>query len=46
MDLGGGELAVVEPKDADGGILYHVDKGGNRTEIAEGVTEIADIPWR
>ncbi|SHP80780.1 Uncharacterised protein [Mycobacteroides abscessus subsp. abscessus] len=46
LDLGGGELAVVEPKDADGGILYHVDKGGNRTEIAEGVTEIADIPWR
>jgi hypothetical protein len=46
LNLGDGETAVVEPKGLNSGILYLVDKGGNRTQIAEDVTEIADIPQR
>ncbi|WP_234802585.1 hypothetical protein [Mycobacteroides salmoniphilum] len=46
LNLGDGETAVVEPKGLNSGTLYLVDKGGNRTQVAEGVTEIADIPPR
>ncbi|MFT8180360.1 hypothetical protein ACLXNF_22505 [Mycobacteroides chelonae] len=46
LNLGDGETAVVEPKGLNSGILYLIDKGGNRTQIAEGVTAIADIRQR
>lgn len=46
LNLGDGETAVVEPKGLNSGTLYLVDQGGNRTQIAEDVTEIADIPQR